>query len=114
MKSFKEIKNDLKYGWYKTEDKLKEVGKVAWENKEFILAAGTLLVAGVHQGVKIYDRAHDRSEKRRISKEIYDPTLHRNIKLKTRLSNGQIREINDRYANGEKLHDIYKDMNLLK
>ena len=47
-------------------------------------------------------------------REIYDPSLHKTLKLKRKLSTRQKREIQARFDEGEKIHNIIVDMGILK
>lgn len=88
------------------------------ENPQTAMMALTAAV-GVTKGVtKVTSKAisaHQTSKEIRFKERtIYDRSLGRYVELKRKLSPAEALSIEERRANGEKLHVILNDMNLLK
>ena len=107
---FEERKRDL----IELKDKAVDGAKWAWDHKLEIGAGIASAVTVVSEGRRIYDRVHNRCEQYKSDREIYDPSLHKTLKLKRKMSNAQKRELQARFDEGEKIHDIIVDMGILK
>ena len=107
---FEERKRDL----IKIKDKAVDGALWVWDHKVEIGAGLTAAVGVAAEGRRIYDRVHTRYENYQSEREIYDPSLHKTLKLKRKLSTRQKREIQARFDEGEKIHNIIVDMGILK
>ena len=109
---FKKIKRQMWWTERKRElesvkDKGAEIFKKFWEHKEGIIATGVATVGLVTKAKRMYDDFQS-------EREIYDPSLHKTLKLKKKLSTRQKRELQERFDSGEKIHDIIVDMGILR
>lgn len=87
----------------------------AWEwivdNKEFALASVTAVSALIGKGIKLYDRAQERKNR----KYVYDYSMRTHRKLKRGpLTTKQKIEINRLREMGYSYHDIYNMMGIVK
>lgn len=82
----------------------------AWNNKSALIGISAAITAVAAEGRRIYDRV----EKKRRDREIYDPSLHKNVKLRKKITPAQVREINRLRDAGYDYHDIYQMMGLVK
>lgn len=117
--SWKQVKRDMFFAKVKnvckdTKDKAVDLFMWAWDHKIEIGAGVTTAIGVAAEGRRIYDRIHSRYEDYQSEREIYDPSLHKTLRLKKKLSNRQKRELQERYDSGEKIHDIIVDMGIIK
>jgi len=89
-------------------------GQWIWDHKVEIGAGIATTVGLATKAVKLYSRLHNAHLEHKKERTIYDPSLHKTVELKHKLSNKQVRELSERISNGEKRHDIIQDMGLLK
>lgn len=109
---FKKIKRQI---WWEQrrrdlesfKDKAVEFGMKAWDHKGEIIAAATAATGVVVKAKRMHDDYI-------AEREIYDPSLHKTLRLKRRLTTRQKRELQQRFDSGEKIHDIIVDMGILK
>ena len=88
-------------------DKVAEIGRIAWDHKTEIIATGAAVTGMAVKAKHMYDDYQS-------EREIYDPSLHKTLRLKRKLSTRQKRELQERFDSGEKIHDIIVDMGILK
>ena len=107
-----------RYRWFNIKEKAKNVGKTIVDNKE---VAVPLILAGAGTVKGITRVASKAIQHHAVTKEIsfkertiYDHSLGRYVELKKPLTNAQALTIEERRAQGERLHTILADMNLLK
>lgn len=107
-----------RYRWNNFKEGAKKVGRTIVENKE---AAVPLIIAGAGTVKGITRVASKAIQHHAVTKEIaykertiYDHSLGRYVELKKPLTNAQALSIEERRAQGEKLHVILNDMGLLK
>lgn len=81
-------------------------GQWVWDHKVEIGAGVTFVVGAVTKLSKVHS-------KYKSEHTVYDPSLHKRVPLKRKLSKAQNVELFNRMSQGEKKHDILKDMNVV-
>lgn len=92
---------------------IKDTCKSAWEHKETIAACVVGAVTAVAEARRVYDRIDSKIEARRKKREIYDPSMHRNVRLKRQLSPVEERYISELRSQGYSYHEIYRRLDLI-
>ena len=83
----------------------------AADNKEIVIATGTLLLGGARLAYKQHNQnREDRIRERRF----YDPRKGRYSEARRNLSKKELNQIERRYDSGESYRSILDDMGLLK
>jgi len=96
-------------------ENLKSLGQWACENKEISIPSGVALIGGASKLASSMMRKHAVNKEIDFKKRtIYDHSLGRYVELKKPLTSEQSLTIEQRRKNGESLHVILNDMNLLK
>lgn len=107
-----------RYRWQNIKDKASNISRTIVENKEVVVPVALAVGATAKGTSKIVSKL---IQNHAVNKEIafkertiYDHSLGRYIELKKPLTNAQALTIEERKAQGEKLHVILNDMGLLK
>lgn len=109
---FREMNKEAKK--QKRKEKVKAILDFGKENQSLIYGATGLLAAATGLGKKILKNHAVNKEIKFKETTIYDRSLGRYVRLKKKLTAEQALTIEKRKQNGEKLHIILQDMNLLK
>lgn len=121
MKSFDEIKKDAKYKIEVAKANIRyefQRFKDGLYNNREVLIAAIPVVIGVAAEVRKQARqmnadTRNRREQHRHEYEVWDPRSGGYITCKRRLTNADRIRISERRADGERLIDILRDMNLI-
>lgn len=107
-----------RYRWNSIKEKCHNGVKWCVENKELAIPAAVLATTSIKGVTRITSKM---IQNHAVNKEIafkertiYDHSLGRYVELKKPLTNAQALTIEERKAQGEKLHVILNDMGLLK
>lgn len=108
------IRNTVQNIW----DGAKKTAKNAWQffkdNKEDVIAFGTMATAAIVGIKKITARPQQETERYRIDTTYYDPSTGCHWRLKRQLTNAERAELMYRRRNGEFTEDILEDMRVLR
>ena len=108
-------KFDLKAEWAKVKTKAAQIWETCKENKEVVIAVGSVVIpAGIEivkMSVKSIDKKTEDTHRR---KEMWDPVEGHWWKLKRELTSREYLEVEHRVKNGEKRGEVLYDMGVLK
>lgn len=108
-------KFDLKAEWAKAKAKAAQIWETCKENKEIVIAVGSVVIPAGIEIVKMSAKRIDRkTEDTHRRKEMWDPVEGHWWKLKRELSSREYLEVENRVKNGEKRGEVLYDMGVLK
>lgn len=102
----------------KAGNKVKRFGSEAVEfanrNREVLVIAVPVVIAGIKSGQSLMVNHRINSERKRIDHTYYDPSTGMHWELKRKASNADRAEILRRKKAGQDVYDILRQMNLIR
>lgn len=106
---------DLKAEWKKFKAKAAQTWETCKQNKEVVIAVGSVVIpAGIEIVKMAVKRSDRRTEDNHRRKEMWDPVEGHWWKLKRELTSREYLEVEHRVKNGEKRGEILYEMGVLK
>lgn len=108
------VKEKIDQGWAKFTTGV--TNKVAWikEHPKEAVMIGTFVLAGVSEGRRVYDRAHQAHEDHINRTSVYCNDIQGKVRLKHELNYRENRELRDRMSEGQTKFEALDDMGLLR
>lgn len=108
-------KKTLKETWADAKAWCSEKWEIIKENKETVIAVGSVAVPAVVEVVKMASKRHARrADDKHRKTEMWDPVEGHWWKLRRELTSRELLEIEHRVKNGEPRGEVLADMGLLK